>query len=351
MADPTPYNPVYSFTGFQVNAPSTPLPAPALDNELLDIATSIATTVSAIKSVRRTDGALNNGLVTFDSLTLALQLMFTSTNPTNANLVAGAVAAAQAAATSAGSSSASATTSAASALANAIAAAASAASVNLTLFLAKANNLAGLGSVVTSRANLGLGSVATFDVGGGAANIVQLDGGAKIPAYDGSQLTGIDVLPVGATIFVSATTAPAGTVKVNGALLSRASFPRLWTFAQASANLVSEATWASASNGAFSTGDLATTFRIPDARGEFIRAFDSGRGVDARGINSWQADSLKDHTHPFTTPPVISGVTAIVGGGGSFPATAFSGNTGSPSTGAAAETRPRNIAMLACIKY
>jgi hypothetical protein len=60
--------------------------------------------------------------------------------------------------------------------------------VNLSLYLAKANNLAGLGSLVTSRANLNLGSVATFDVGAGANNIVQLDTGAKIPAYDGSQL-------------------------------------------------------------------------------------------------------------------------------------------------------------------
>jgi hypothetical protein len=83
--------------------------------------------------------------------------------------------------------------------------------VNLSLYLAKANNLAGLGSLVTSRANLGLGSVATFDVGAGANNIVQLDTGAKIPAYDGSQLTNVDVLPVGAILWVAATAALPGS--------------------------------------------------------------------------------------------------------------------------------------------
>ena len=41
------------------------------------------------------------------------------------------------------------------------------------------------------RTTLGLGTAATLNVGTGANNIVQLDGSAKLPAVDGSQLTGL----------------------------------------------------------------------------------------------------------------------------------------------------------------
>lgn len=350
MTDPTNYTPSFSFSDFQSNSPSAPLPAPPLDNELADIAAAVATIVSAVKDIRRNDGALPNGIVTFDSLTLALQLMFASTNVTNANLVANAVAAAQASATSASGSASTATTQAAAALASAIAAAASASSVNLTLFLAKANNLAGLGSQSTSRSNLGLGSVATFDVGPLASNIVQLDGSAKIPAYDGSQLINIDVLPVGAVVLVPGSNAITGTVKLNGALLSRTSFPRLWAYAQGSGSIASEASWAAGNSGGFSTGDLATTFRVPDHRGEFLRGFDNGRGVDSgRVIGTNQADSLKDHTHTYQyygTNLRNDGTQALT-----VQSALTTGTTSGASTGAAAETRPRNVPILACIKY
>lgn len=42
-----------------------------------------------------------------------------------------------------------------------------------------------------ARTNLGLGTAATFNVGTSANNIVQLDGTAKLPAVDGSQLTNL----------------------------------------------------------------------------------------------------------------------------------------------------------------
>ncbi|MGZ5988122.1 MAG: phage tail protein, partial [Rhizomicrobium sp.] len=114
----------------------------------------------------------------------------------------------------------------------------------------------------------------------------------------------------------------------------------------ASNNIVAEGAWDGSS---FSTGDLATTFRVPDARGEFFRAYDDGRGVDSgRSNNLRQADSLKDHTHAYIAP-------ASGAGTGTTPNYFFSSNTGattgSPSTGAATETRPRNIVKLACIKY
>jgi hypothetical protein len=103
------------------------------------------------------------------------------------------------------------------------------------------------------------------------------------------------------------------------------------------------------STGAFSTGDLATTVRIPDARGEFVRGFDDSRGIDSgRVIGAHQADALRDHTHTYSAP--IPSPNQIPGG--SSPA--VTGGTGSSTGGASiggAETRPRNNAKLACIKW
>jgi hypothetical protein len=55
-------------------------------------------------------------------------------------------------------------------------------------------------NAATARTTLGLGTAATLNVGTSANNVVQLDGSAKLPAVDGSQLTGI-----------TATAAPGGS--------------------------------------------------------------------------------------------------------------------------------------------
>lgn len=345
MADPTGYTVSYSFAGFQASSPTTPLPGPKLDNELAGIATAVAALVAAIKDIRRSDGKLNTGLVTFDSFESGLKLLL---DPTNGQLVAAAVATAQAAQTAASGSATAAGTSATNSASSAAAAAASAATVNLSLYLAKANNLAGLGSLSTSRANLGLGSAALLNANGAPGSVMVLDGSARVPNYDGSQLTGIDTVPTGAVMWFPFTSAPGGYLKLNGALVSRVTYARLYAFAAASGNINTEATWASSSSGGFSTGDLSTTFRLPDLRGEFMRNFDDGAGADpGRVLAARQADSLKDHTHTTTVGATITVVAAsgaaVLQPGGSA--------TGSPSTGAAAETRPRNVALLACIKY
>lgn len=149
-------------------------------------------------------------------------------------------------------------------------------------------------------------------------------------------------VPVGATIYVPGTTAPPGFIKKNGALLSRSTYAALWAYAQASGNIAAtDGVWQA---GQFSPGDGATTFRIPDGRAEFVRGLDDGRGVDSgRTIGSYQADELKSHTHSAAYASV--GISAGGGGNGYY---AYPGPTGGSGGG---ETRPRNVAELACIKY
>jgi hypothetical protein len=72
MADPTPYVVSYSFSGFQATNPASPLPAPQVDDEYANIAASIGTLVAGLIDVRRSDGALKNGIVTIDSLSTAV---------------------------------------------------------------------------------------------------------------------------------------------------------------------------------------------------------------------------------------------------------------------------------------
>jgi|GEM_PF-5316750 len=68
MADPTTYEPSYSFSDWQADNPTQSLPAQHVDNELADISTVINDHASAIMDIRRSDGKLRNGVVTVDSM-------------------------------------------------------------------------------------------------------------------------------------------------------------------------------------------------------------------------------------------------------------------------------------------
>jgi hypothetical protein len=68
MADPDRYEPGFSFAGYQNNNPNRPLPGVRVDAELADVSDAINGTIDALADVRRSDGALKNGIVTLDSL-------------------------------------------------------------------------------------------------------------------------------------------------------------------------------------------------------------------------------------------------------------------------------------------
>jgi len=151
--------------------------------------------------------------------------------------------------------------------------------------------------------------------------------------------------PAGQILWHAGTTAPAGAIKLNGAAISRTTYASLWACAQAASSVVSEATWTAGSSGCFSVGDGATTFRVPDLRGEFLRGLDDGRGVDAaRVLGVRQSQDVQPHTHPINYGEAGS----ITAGFGLYDTSSGIANIGA-STGA--ETRPRNIAYLACITY
>jgi microcystin-dependent protein len=109
------------------------------------------------------------------------------------------------------------------------------------------------------------------------------------------------VIPPGALMPFSFQSPPPGWIKANGAVLNRADFPALWAAALAD-GVVTDAQWSSGNQGRFSSGNGSTTFRVPDLRGEFIRAWDDGRGVDTgRAIGTQQSSQNLDHNHPGST--------------------------------------------------
>lgn len=144
-----------------------------------------------------------------------------------------------------------------------------------------------------------------------------------------------------------------GTVIANGALLSRALYPRLWQWVQSlgSSALTTEALFPTFAPGMFTTGDGSTTFRVPDLRGQFLRAADNSKGVDVgRFVGTLQADEIKSHTHGF------AGNGVWVDNPGSFIVNAAGSHvnlTQSATTLATGgtETRPKNIAYNPLIRF
>ena len=90
--------------------------------------------------------------------------------------------------------------------------------------------------------------------------------------------------------------------------------------------------------------------KLPDLRGEFVRGWDNSRGIDSgRTFGSNQADEFKSHSHPFVEQgSSFRSQFNVTGGTGMDGAYDISRNT---SATGGAETRPRNVALLYCIKY
>ncbi|WP_344827492.1 phage tail protein, partial [Rurimicrobium arvi] len=138
---------------------------------------------------------------------------------------------------------------------------------------------------------------------------------------------------------------PSDYLECNGAPVSRTTFATL--FAKIGTT--------------YGAGDGSTTFNLPDLRGEFIRGWDHGRGIDAsRVLGSLQMDAFQGHRMnvQLNTSKPYSSTGSTVGdyysnvGSGSATGTTLdpvtNGTNGTPRT--ASETRPRNVAMVYAIK-
>jgi len=143
-------------------------------------------------------------------------------------------------------------------------------------------------------------------------------------------------------------TPPSGFLKANGSAISRTTYANLFA----------------AIGTTYGVGDGSTTFNLPDLRGEFVRGWDDGRGVDtSRTIGSFQNQAYLSHNHGISDPGHAHNYArqdwgAAVQGGGTYTvggpvvegtAAAVTGISVQSSGGT--ETRPRNIALLACIAF
>lgn len=165
-------------------------------------------------------------------------------------------------------------------------------------------------------------------------------------------LNNLQTIPVGAVAHFAANSVPTGWVKANGAALSRTTYAALFA----------------AIGTTYGAGDGSTTFNIPDLRGEFLRGWDNARGVDSgRVFGSAQGSANLSHTHSTDSQGAHTHSVPIAWSSsnykhpsnqtesGNVHAAGTSGSAGAHTHTALAsgdtEARPRNIAMLACIKF
>lgn len=180
--------------------------------------------------------------------------------------------------------------------------------------------------------------------------------------YNKSEIDNIllSVVPAGTVIAFASSSAPTGYLKANGALISRTTYSSLFAVIGTT----------------FGAGDGSNTFALPDLRGYFQRAWDDGKGIDTgRIFGSLQQDSYLNHSHTASSNSAgahthtmsvynAGGVTSGAANTASSPAVSFTGTVSVNSSGAhthtitvdssitgSAETRPKNIALLYCIKY
>ncbi|HHF9611845.1 TPA: phage tail protein [Escherichia coli] len=145
-------------------------------------------------------------------------------------------------------------------------------------------------------------------------------------------------LPVGVPVPWPSATPPTGWLKCNGAAFSAEEYPEL--------------------------AKAYPTNKLPDLRGEFIRGWDDGRGIDAgRVLLSIQAGMLEKHRHPVVANDGYDskeewelatifrraytqgrGLDAAAAGGSLIPSPTLHSRGSIGNTGGN-ETRPRNIAF------
>lgn len=174
----------------------------------------------------------------------------------------------------------------------------------------------------------------------------------------------VTLVPTGAVMPFAMNSAPSGWLAANGTAISRTTYAALFA----------------AIGTTYGTGDGSSTFNLPDLRGYFVRGAGTNSDGTASGtFGAKQADSIIAHTHSGTTqndsPDHTHSISHSGSDSGSWrygSSTASSSDsavagsivstgastrhthaftTTSQSPAGATETRPKNIALLYCIKF
>lgn len=204
---------------------------------------------------------------------------------------------------------------------------------------------------------------------GDQAKFLRADGTWQAPGGGGSGQ------PVGGLVIwdISEATLPAGYIPRNGQLVTRAMWPELWALVSATA--LTDANWIAnpLSRGKFSSGDGATTFRMPDLNGKYSDGLTPAAFLRGYGLNSAGTPGLMqlDQFQGFKMRTSVNGGSANAGalnpyfggdattmtllGGAYNVATGYStytsgfvtdGTNGAPKVGS--ETRPFSSTVIWC---
>jgi microcystin-dependent protein len=185
--------------------------------------------------------------------------------------------------------------------------------------------------------------------------------GVMVTDIDGNATTAGNGVPTGMITYWPLESIPDGWLECNGATVSRDTYADLFAVI----------------GDKYGVGDGETTFNLPDLRGEFVRAWSHGRAEtidgetveidDDRELGSAQSDEFKHHQHLFVSDPAWANA-----GGYTQVSTFRSGRSADYDDGTQAhyrtkddvydedwaddyggsggdETRPRNVALMACI--
>jgi microcystin-dependent protein len=137
------------------------------------------------------------------------------------------------------------------------------------------------------------------------------------------------LVPAGAVQAFAMNSTPSGWLAADGSNVNRTTYAALFT----------------AISTTYGAGDGSTTFALPDLRGYFVRGSGTnGDGTAAGTFGEKQADELKSHTH------TVEGFAATSTPGGATTINQTFGEKQTAATGGT-ETRPKNMAMLYCIKF
>lgn len=172
---------------------------------------------------------------------------------------------------------------------------------------------------------------------------------AMTPAAYASSVSSLGIgNPAGTIITFAGGSAPTGYLLCDGSQVDRVTYVDLFTVIST----------------IYGSGDGTTTFNLPDLRGEFVRGWDNGRGIDSgRAFGSTQNSANLAHSHEITDPghqhsgTLSDSSRNVADGGVQGGASPDSSTVNQNITGIVinddgeSEARPRNIALLYCIKF